>query len=66
LIRRPSVFTSPRCKLVSDQASIFLGNWSSVYAPTADGQRFLVATTFEQQSISPVTVVINWPADLKP
>jgi serine/threonine protein kinase len=42
------------------------GNWSSVYAPTADGQRFLAVTTVEQQSISPITVVTNWPADLKP
>jgi len=42
------------------------GNWSSVYAPTADGQRFLVLTTVEQQSISPITVVTNWPSDLKP
>jgi len=42
------------------------GNWSSVYAPTADGQRFLAVTTIAQQSISPVTVVTNWPSDLKP
>ncbi|MGB6430516.1 MAG: protein kinase [Candidatus Acidiferrales bacterium] len=42
------------------------GNWSSVYAPTADGQRFLALTTVEQQSISPIAVVTNWPASLKP
>ncbi|MGO9640032.1 MAG: protein kinase domain-containing protein [Candidatus Acidiferrales bacterium] len=41
------------------------GSGNGVYAVTADGQRFLVATTIEQQTIAPVTVVTNWTADLK-
>jgi hypothetical protein len=42
------------------------GSGNGVYAVTADGQRFLVATTAEQRTIAPVTVVTNWAADLKP
>jgi Tol biopolymer transport system component len=41
------------------------GSGNGVYAVTADGRRFLVATTIEQQTIAPVTVVTNWTADLK-
>ena len=36
-----------------------------VYAVTADGQRFLVNTAVEQKTSSPITLVINWTADLK-
>jgi eukaryotic-like serine/threonine-protein kinase len=42
------------------------GRWNSVFAPTADGQRFLAVTTTEQQNASPITVVMNWNANLKP
>jgi len=37
----------------------------SDYDVTADGQRFLVNTVVEQNVHSPVTVVLNWTADLK-
>jgi Tol biopolymer transport system component len=37
----------------------------SDYDVTADGQRFLVSTLVEQNARSPVTVVMNWMADLK-
>ncbi len=36
-----------------------------VYDVTADGQRFLVNTAVEQKVSSPITLVINWTADLK-
>ncbi len=37
------------------------------YRVTADGQRFLAVTTTGQQTFSsPITVVLNWAADLKP
>jgi Tol biopolymer transport system component len=37
-----------------------------VYDVTADGQRFLVNTAVEQKEPSaPITLVINWTADLK-
>ncbi|MGC1186486.1 MAG: hypothetical protein WA871_03745, partial [Candidatus Acidiferrales bacterium] len=42
------------------------GSGNGLYALTADGQRFLVVTTAEQRAISPITVVTNWPAALKP
>ncbi len=39
----------------------------ALYRVTADGQRFLaVTTTGAQQANSPITVVTNWTADLKP
>ncbi|PYS57229.1 MAG: hypothetical protein DMF74_26580 [Acidobacteria bacterium] len=40
-------------------------NGFSDYDVTADGQRFLVSTLVEQNARSPVTVVMNWTADLK-
>jgi len=39
---------------------------NAVYRPSADGQRFLAVTTTEQQLSSPISVVTNWTADLKP
>jgi serine/threonine protein kinase/dipeptidyl aminopeptidase/acylaminoacyl peptidase len=37
----------------------------SVYDVADNGQRFLVNTAVEQKSSSPITVVLNWTADLK-
>jgi Tol biopolymer transport system component len=36
-----------------------------VYDVTADGQRFLVNTVLEQKASAPITLVVNWTADLK-
>jgi serine/threonine protein kinase len=36
-----------------------------LYDVTADGQRFVVAQDFEHTSTLPLTMVINWPAELK-
>jgi Tol biopolymer transport system component len=38
---------------------------AGVFDATADGQRFLVNTTAVEQSASPITLVLNWPAGLK-
>ena len=35
------------------------------FAVTADGQKFLIANTFGENSSAPITVVLNWTADLK-
>ncbi|HMA30127.1 MAG TPA: hypothetical protein VKS23_09700, partial [Thermoanaerobaculia bacterium] len=35
------------------------------YTVSADGQRFLVNTPLEEDNSSPVTVVLNWTAELK-
>ena len=39
---------------------------NAIYAPSADGQRFLIITATAQQSLPPVTVVTNWTSELKP
>lgn len=36
-----------------------------VYDVTADGRRFLVNTVVEQKASVPITLVVNWTADLK-
>lgn len=41
-------------------------NPNAIYRVSADGQRFLAVTTAGQQGPSPITVVLNWAADLKP
>jgi serine/threonine protein kinase len=37
----------------------------SVYDLTSDGQRFLINTMVEQKASGPITLVLNWTADLK-
>jgi hypothetical protein len=33
---------------------------------SADGQRFLINSPVSEAAISPITVVLNWPALLRP
>ena len=40
------------------------GNPRNKYAPSPDGQRFLVAAPLGRDSMSPTTVVLNWPAGM--
>jgi Tol biopolymer transport system component len=40
-------------------------NAQAQFAVTADGQEFLIANTFGENSSLPITVVMNWTADLK-
>jgi hypothetical protein len=35
------------------------------YVVTADGQRFLINSTLDETSATPINVVVNWTADLK-
>jgi hypothetical protein len=35
------------------------------YEVTADGQRFLINTLVEETNDTPISVVVNWTADLK-
>jgi len=44
---------------------IHSGVTGNPYDATADGQRFLVNTAVEQTTASPITLVVNWTADLK-
>jgi Tol biopolymer transport system component len=37
----------------------------SIFDAASDGQRFLVNTAVAEQSASPVTLVVNWPAGVK-
>jgi eukaryotic-like serine/threonine-protein kinase len=36
-----------------------------VYAPSADGQRFLIGVPVGEESSAPITVILNWTASLK-
>ena len=40
------------------------GNARNKYIPSADGQRFLFDAPLERESMSPTTIVLNWPASL--
>ena len=35
------------------------------YAVSADGQRFLINSTVQESSQTPITVILNWTAGLK-
>jgi len=39
--------------------------WRNIYAPSPDGQRFLMIAPAGQTKQQPITVVVNWPALLK-
>jgi eukaryotic-like serine/threonine-protein kinase len=38
---------------------------STYYSVTSDGQRFLLSTTVQTEAAAPLTVVINWTAEVK-
>jgi Tol biopolymer transport system component len=44
---------------------LFEKNGTRNYDVSGDGQRFLVAVPVEESSTEPITVVLNWTADLK-
>ncbi len=44
---------------------INLTSFRNHYAVTADGQRFLINSTIEEISATPISVLVNWNADLK-
>ncbi|MGH9955584.1 MAG: protein kinase domain-containing protein [Pyrinomonadaceae bacterium] len=44
---------------------IALADFRNQYEPTADGQRFLINSTLESAEAAPISVVVNWMADLK-
>jgi hypothetical protein len=41
-------------------------NGWNTYDSAPDGQRFLVRAAPQQQVAQPLTVIVNWPALLKP
>ena len=43
----------------------FAGGGRDIYDVTGDGQRFLVASPGSEESSSPVTLVVNWTAEIK-
>ncbi len=49
------------------QTQLVLGFlWRNRYVVSADGQRFLMLTPTGETPANPITVVLNWPAELKP
>jgi len=44
---------------------VHLFEYGYAYDVTTDGQRFLINTAVEQKASSPITLVLNWTADLK-
>ena len=43
----------------------FAGGGRDIYDVTGDGQRFLVASPGGEENSSPITLVVNWPAEVK-
>ena len=63
-----SAFTSgiPKVLFELNVINIFPGGGATIpYAATRDGQRFIVNTVVGDSSLVPITVVLNWTADLK-
>jgi len=56
---------TPRELFVLHVMSVDLPGPRNVFAATRDGQRFLVTSVVNAQTVSPTTVVLNWTADLK-
>jgi hypothetical protein len=55
----------PRALFPTRAIAVGSGLLFSVYAVTADGQRFLIITEGEEALLQPATVVVNWAAGLK-
>jgi serine/threonine protein kinase/Tol biopolymer transport system component len=63
-----SAFTAgiPKVLFELNVSLVFPGGGGAIcYAPTRDGQRFIVNTIAGDSSQIPITVVLNWTADLK-
>jgi serine/threonine-protein kinase len=58
----PHVFGAPR-RLFRAPVSGGPDDARDYYAPTADGRRFLLDGAFGDGDDSPITVVVNWPAE---
>jgi Tol biopolymer transport system component len=43
---------------------IRVGNPRNKYAPSPDGQRFIIAAPLGREAMSPTTIVLNWPAGM--
>jgi hypothetical protein len=55
---------TPR-KLFSLPSGAFLSRLRHEYDITRDGKRFLVNSDIQAQTTTPITLVINWPEELK-
>jgi Tol biopolymer transport system component len=42
-----------------------LTDFRNHYAVSGDGQRFLIVSTIEETSVTPISIVVNWTAELK-
>lgn len=52
-------------KALFDTRILSLTEFRNHYAVTADGQRFLINSRIEETNVTPISVVVNWTADLK-
>jgi hypothetical protein len=67
-IQSVDVTTSAGALLLGPEKELFSVSSGFTLDVTADGQRFLITTPLEQSSAqtqTPITVVLNWQADLK-
>jgi hypothetical protein len=52
----------PRALFRTSAAQFNLNSFGQLHAVTKDGTRFLVASTPQQSSAAPLTVIVNWLA----
>jgi len=64
-VRLGATFEAGVPKPLFETRVLVLTSFRNHYAVTADGQRFLVNTNLEQTDFTPISVVVNWTAELK-
>ncbi|MCA1600958.1 MAG: hypothetical protein LC776_04715, partial [Acidobacteria bacterium] len=64
-IKRGATFEAGVPKTLFGTRVLTLTDFRNHYAVTADGQRFLINSTIEETSATPISIVVNWTADLK-
>jgi hypothetical protein len=64
-VRKSATFQPGLPKILFVTRVTGLADRRNHYAVSKDGQRFLVNTLVEEASSNPITVVLNWTADLR-
>ncbi len=52
-------------KPLFDTRALTVTDFRSHYVVTAEGQRFLINSLIEETNAAPISVVVNWTANLK-
>ena len=65
-VKLGNTFEAGAPKALFETRVLVLTAFRNHYAVTGDGQRFLINTDREEAGVTPISVVVNWTAELRP